>query len=76
MHLINRTKGNRTDVSRESFPYSGKKLLPLFGILVAHQFVVEGAAFSKSNVSQSLPHQIPLNHDVKDSLEREHSMTK
>lgn len=76
MHLISRTKGNRTDVSRESFPYSRKKLLPLFGILVAHQFVVENAAFSKSNVSQSVPHRIPLNHNVKDSPEREHSMTK
>ena len=57
MHLISRTKGNRTDVSRESFPFSGKKLLPLFGILVAHQFVVEDAAFSKSEseVAQSCP---------------------
>lgn len=37
-----------------------KRLLPLFGILVACLFLMDNAAFSWSNVSQCVLHGIPF----------------
>ena len=71
IHLIGRTKGNRAGCLNGVFSLlSHKKLLPLFGIVVAHLFVMENVVFSQSNMSQSVLHRIPLSRDVKASLER------
>lgn len=46
--LIGRVKGKRTGCLNGVFSLlSHKKLLPLFGILVAHLFVMENVVFSE-----------------------------
>lgn len=53
-HLVGRAKGNRPGCLHGP---SSKKLLSLFGIPVAHVFVIDNAAFSSGNMSESVLHR-------------------
>lgn len=67
IHYVGSTQGNRTGCLNGVF-----SLLTLCGVLVAHLFKMDGAAFS-----QSALHRTPLLNQVrKVSLEREESISK
>lgn len=67
IHCVGSTKGNRTGCLDGVY-----SLLTLCGVLVAHLFIMDDAAFY-----QSVLHRTPLlNQGGKVSLEREESMIK